>query len=458
MLWQGRNQMIKKNLSNFLQNLFKKTTSAKESEDIQGKADNSNDLNKIEGNRHSKNQQTRRKIYILLFAISATLLLINLVSEKKNIVIKKDDIDPKVEVAAGGIKPDKMWMSHLEDKISQLELSFNDKLKAREEALLNLEKKREEELREENDKLKAQIAFAKAELQGASLELNRALNVQQEMNAKEPPLEISNTTSHFLGSDTEYDEPKNSRYYIPETTFITGYLIGGLAVSTAMSAPDSNTTPVVIKLRKLGNENLPDNFSVDISTCTILGSSYGDLSSERAIVRLEKMICTDPKTELVTTTSVAGTVYGDDGANGIKGTVISTGSKHIKAAMMGGIVSGLGQSAKGQEALTISPIGVASAGKQTMVDMLKKGAFAGAGNAAEKVADYYLKLAESVSPILSVPAGARVEVMFLKGFHIGELKTHAKIAKERNENKTQNNAVQNQNIDALQAQGNYTDE
>ena len=448
-----------------INDLWNKTTSLlKKDKKLNGKSWDNNTFdsdepeNKTPGNDEVGKKQEKFLVKILIVVLLGILGLIFLFTsrEQKKVIAAEEPL--KIETADGSLDIEKMWRNHLEGKIKDVQTDVETKLKQSQDEVILNEKKLLDEIKLEMEKIQQQVAFAKEELQGASLELNRALNVQQELNAKEPPLEISNTTSHFLGSTTEYDEPKNSRYYIPETTFITGYLIGGLAVSTAMSAPDSNTTPVVIKLRKLGHENLPDNFSVDISTCTILGSSYGDLSSERAIVRLEKMICTDPKTELVTTTSVAGTVYGDDGANGIKGTVVSTGSKHIKSAMMGGIVSGLSQSAKGQEALTISPIGVASAGKQTMVDMLKKGAFAGAGNAAEKVADYYLKLAESVSPILQVPAGARVEVMFLKGFHIGELKTHAKIAKERSENKNQNNAVQNQNIDALQAQGNYADE
>lgn len=412
--------------------------------------------NKPIGNDAVGKKQEKFLVKVLVGVLVSILGLIFIFTakEQKKAIAAQQPL--KIETADGSLDTEKMWRNHLEGKINNVQTDVELKLKQGQEEAITNEKKLLDEIKLEMAKVQEQVAFAKEELQGASLELNRALNVQQELNAKEPLPEISNTTSHLLRSDTEYDEPKNSRYYIPETTYLTGYLLGGLAVSTAMSAPDSNTTPVVIRITNRGN--LPKKFSVDVATCKILGSSYGDLSSERAIVRLEKMVCIDPKTELVTTTSVAGTLYGDDGANGIKGTVVSTGSKHIKSAMMGGIISGLGQSARGQEALTISPMGVAASGKQTMVDMLKKGAFAGAGNAADKVADYYLKMAESTSPILSVPAGARVQVMFLKGFHIGELKTHAKIAKERNENKKQNNTAQTQNNNTVQPQENWSDE
>src|SRR6202042_318334 len=106
-----------RDLSDFLKSLFKKNNSADKEEATRVKEDSSNELNTIEDNKHAKNQQTKKKIYMLLFAIAATLLVINLVAEKKIVDIKKDNPDPKVEVAAGGIKPEKMWLTHLEEKI-----------------------------------------------------------------------------------------------------------------------------------------------------------------------------------------------------------------------------------------------------------------------------------------------------------------------------------------------------
>lgn len=411
--------------------------------------------NKLASNDLFKKKQEKLLVKILIIALLGIIGLIFLLTAKEQKKVISAQKPLKIETADETLDTEKMWRNHLEVKIGDMQTEVDIKLKQSQEAAIANEKRLLDEIKLEMEKVQEQVNFAKNELQGAALELGRALNIQQEMNAKEPPLEISKTSSSFLEADTEYDEPKDSKYYIPKTTYVSGYLLGGLAVSTAMSAPESDTTPVVMRVTQRGN--LPKNFSVDISTCRIYGSGYGNLSSERAVVRLEEMICTDPKTDLITTTSVAGILYGDDGANGIKGAVVSTGSKHIQSALIGGIISGLSQSAKGQEAMTISPIGVASASKQTIVDMLKKGAFAGAGNAAEKAADYFLKLAESVSPILHVPAGVRVQAMFIKGFHMGELKTHAKIAKERNENK-KNIRIQNQDQGFEKIQESYIDE
>lgn len=47
-------------------------------------------------------------------------------------------------------------------------------------------------------------------------------------------------------------------------------------------------------------------------------------------------------------------------------------------------------------------------------------------NAAEKVAGYYLRMAESMSSVLTIPGGVKVDFIFTKGFFVGELTTHKK--------------------------------
>ena len=138
--------------------------------------------------------------------------------------------------------------------------------------------------------------------------------------------------------------------YVPEGTYFTGYLLGGIVVSTALGAADENSTPVNIQLK--GRGNLAKQNGLDISKCRIIGSAYGDLSSERAFIRLEKMVCEEDG--MYITSEIAGDVHGPDGFNGIKGTVVSTGAKHIKNAAIGGLISGLAGSAKGQEGINIT--------------------------------------------------------------------------------------------------------
>ena len=100
-----------------------------------------------------------------------------------------------------------------------------------------------------------------------------------------------------------------------------------------------------------------------------MGSAYGDLSSERAIIRLEKMIC--EQSGVYITSKIAGQIFGSDGLNGVKGTVVATSSKHIKNAAIGGLISGVAGAAKGQDGFTISGAGLIQTKKKGAKSLAK---------------------------------------------------------------------------------------
>ena len=248
-------------------------------------------------------------------------------------------------------------------------------------------------------------------------------------------------------NDTEFDMPKSAADYVPEGTYFTGYLLGGIVVSTALGAADENSTPVNIQLK--GRGNLAKQNGLDISKCRIIGSAYGDLSSERAFIRLEKMVCEEDG--MYITSEIAGDVHGPDGFNGIKGTVVSTGAKHIKNAAIGGLISGLAGSAKGQEGINITSGGLVSTKSKGFKDMATGGLLSGASNAGEKIADYYLRQAESMSPVLTIPGGVRVNPQIIKGFFIGQVNTHRKIKAKRLTDKGNKRVEQHRQKEVLKA-------
>lgn len=388
-------------------------------------------------NKKIVSKQQQLLLLILISCVVGVLILIRLLQDNsKQLVIVNKDPKLKIEVAGESLDPEKMWRNHFEDKLFSSKRDFNERFSKMEETFVEEKRKLEASTKELVTKLQEQVKYAQQELVSASRELKRVHDLEEEKLYNTQSLaKSSNITATDLDGSIEFDQPKSSRDYIPETSYVSGYLLGGLAVSTALSTPDENAAPVVIRLTSRGN--LPKNFTTDIKQCRILGSSYGDISSERAIVRLERMVCIDPVTELVTTSKVAGTVFGPDGMNGIKGSVVATSSKHIKNALVGGIISGLSNSAKGAESMTISSLGAISTKKKGVKQVAGEGVLAGTSNAAEKVADYYLRMAESMSPILIIPGGVKVDVMFIKGFFVGEIDTHKKIKLARKINKAQ---------------------
>jgi hypothetical protein len=84
---------------------------------------------------------------------------------------------------------------------------------------------------------------------------------------------------------------------------------------------------------------------------------------------------------------------------------------------------------------SISGLGLISTKKKGMGDVLGQGASVGASNAGDKIADYYLRQAEAMSPVLTVPSGVRVNAQIIKGFWMGETTTHKRIIQSRGEQK-----------------------
>jgi len=390
-------------------------------------------------NKEVKGKQGNLLIIALSVTLISVLALVSIVQGKvKKKVEVPSNVKAKVEVASEALDPEKMWRNHFEDMLAKSKNSFEEKLKLAEESFALKETELLKNSKEQLSKMQTQLDFARRELEAASVDLKRASSIQEDLNSAPKQNEhIGNISSTTLSQNIEFDQPKLARDYIPETSYVSGYLITGLAVSTALNTPDENAPPVVIRLTSRGN--LPKNFTTDISTCRILGSSYGDLSSERAIIRAEKMVCIDPETEMVTTSKIVGTIHGPDGMNGVKGKVVATSNKHIKNAMIGGVISGLANSAKGQEGMTISALGAVGTKKKGFKDMATGGVLTGASTAGEKIADYYLRMAESMSPVLTIPGGVKVDIIFMKGFYVGELSTHKKVKDLRELSKKQGN-------------------
>ncbi len=335
----------------------------------------------------------------------------------------------KVEVASQALDPDRMWRNHFEDKLHDARETTSAQLAKISEAI-NI--KSEETLVQTQDN----IQDLKSQLILATQNLERATNEMQEARlsaAKNSDIEFDNIIEANLQSALIEDEmntgpPRDSKLYIPETAFVTGTLLGGISVSTSVG---SSSEPVPVVIRLTGRGNLPKSFKADLSGCRILGSSYGDLSSERAVIRAETLICENKELEEIITTKVSGLVYGDDGMNGIKGKVVDMSTKHIKNAAIGGMLSGFAGTMKSEGQLTLSSLGAVNTENPGIGSKLKNNTLSGMGNAAEKIADYYIKQAENMSPVLLVPGGSRVDVMFTKGVYLGSTNIVKTIENER---------------------------
>ena len=99
----------------------------------------------------------------------------------------------------------------------------------------------------------------------------------------------------------------------------------------------------------------------------------------------------------------------------------------MKNAFLGGALCGFSSSAEGQRRVNITPFGAISIKKKGAVHMAQEGLLGGTGTAAEKLADYHIKLAENISSVILVLGGTKVDVMFTRSVQIGEMDPHDRI-------------------------------
>ena len=201
---------------------------------------------------------------------------------------------------------------------------------------------------------------------------------------------------------------------IPAGAFAEAMLLGGVDASTAIQAA-SDPRPILLRLTHPGT--LPRQFKSDLQGCHILAAAYGDLASERVYMRLEKLGCVERKTGEIIDMSIQGYVAGEDGRAGIRGSVVDKAGATIRNAMIGGFFSSIGKFL-GQARTPISfTAGLAHNTPLNVEEVFKQSAANGVGGALDKYADFYIKRAEQMQPVIQVAAGRKVDIVFTQGIN-----------------------------------------
>ena len=197
-------------------------------------------------------------------------------------------------------------------------------------------------------------------------------------------------------------------------SFTRGILLGGLDAPTGGQS-QANPHPVLIRLSD--NSVLPNQFRGEYRECFIIAAGYGDISSERAYLRTENLSCVraDGATLEV---RIQGSVYGEDGKVGMRGRLVTKQGQMLANALLAGVVSGIGQGlSTANTTYSTSALGtIASADGNA--DAYRAGLGQGVGKALDRLAQYYIKLAENTFPVIEVDAGRQIDVVITKGVRI----------------------------------------
>lgn len=218
--------------------------------------------------------------------------------------------------------------------------------------------------------------------------------------------DFSDPASNKPGEDVS----KNVTNYIPAGAFSTVVLLSGLDAPTGGQAM-SNPVPVLLRVMDMGQ--LPNYFNSGIQDCHMIGAGYGELSSERANIRLEKMSCVLKNGNVVEAT-LNGYVAGEDGKAGLRGRLVSKQGSVIAKALLAGMASGMGESINSQYS-NISTSALGSVQTLESNKVFQSGLARGASNALEKIADFYIARANEMYPIIEVDANRIGEAILTTG-------------------------------------------
>lgn len=211
-----------------------------------------------------------------------------------------------------------------------------------------------------------------------------------------------------------------SKSYIPQGSFVQADLLIGLDAPTGGQA-QKNPQPVLLRL--VDNAILPSRMRAQVRECFVTGAAYGDQSAERAYIRTEGISCVGPNGQAFDV-KFSGTVAGEDGKVGLRGRLVHKQGAILQQALVASVASGIGQAFRSSSS-TQSVSALGSTATVNAGEEFKAGFASGLSNAADRLANYWISLAEKLHPVVEVDAGRRVTVMFTSGLAMELPATHA---------------------------------
>jgi len=210
-----------------------------------------------------------------------------------------------------------------------------------------------------------------------------------------------------------------SRDYLPPNSYAPAQVIVGVDASTGV-ASQTDPLPVVLRITGPARSVMRGNkvLTTDITGCLVNGSARGDLSAEKVYVKLARMTCAQPGGRYAVS-EVKGFIS-FAGKSGVRGRVVSREGSLISQALLAGIVGGFGRGFSAN-ANGIFSGAIGSDGRRESLsptDILSGGLGQGAGEAADTVSKYLIERAEQYQPVVEMPTGIKVEIVFLDGVHV----------------------------------------
>ena len=216
------------------------------------------------------------------------------------------------------------------------------------------------------------------------------------------------------------ESKKQKQIIVSAGSFVKGRLLNGLDAPSS-GAAKSSPHPVAIQI--IDKSILPNKFRADIKDCVAIGSGYGELSSDRAILRVENLSCVKKDgTSITSKGSSIGYVTGEDGKIGLSGRVVSKQGAILARALVAGFAEGMSKVfTQSNTYVSTSATGTISTPDPNKA--FESSMFGGGAEASKKVAEYYLKLNDEMFPIVEIAVGRKCDIIFTKPIIFEEVKS-----------------------------------
>ena len=226
------------------------------------------------------------------------------------------------------------------------------------------------------------------------------------------------TASKVAKGNTVYTDSPN---YLPPNSFATAKVIVGVDAATGVNS-QTDPLPVVLRITGPARSVLQNGklLTTRIEGCLVNGAARAELSSEKVYVKLQKMTCPQPGGRYAVSEVKGFIAFG--GKTGVRGHVVSREGSLVSQAFIAGLVGGFGRgfAANAQAALNPASVVLANGKRQQLgVGEIAQGGFGeGISQTGDMVSKYLIERAEQYQPVVEMPTGVDVEIVFLEGTYV----------------------------------------
>jgi conjugal transfer pilus assembly protein TraB len=141
------------------------------------------------------------------------------------------------------------------------------------------------------------------------------------------------------------------------------------------------------------------------------------------MARIETLNCYDHATDLNEVTRISGYVAGKDNKHGIKGTVVSRDAEFLRKAALVGILESAGRAVAPASPQMMNPLtNSAITAPDSKMKRLQNDMSQGSSDTIGRVADYYMKTANNIFPVIEINGGQEVDIVFTKSVFRNNIK------------------------------------